>query len=74
MTPQVLDYFLKRLSSNQASNRALAIRVWVHVDAKNICSSETEMIVEVKKENTFMQGFLFDLISHLYHICRVYPW
>ncbi|XP_061168184.1 integrator complex subunit 1-like [Saccostrea echinata] len=26
MTPQVLDYFLKRLSSNQASNRALAIR------------------------------------------------
>lgn len=65
MTPQVLDYFLKRLSSNQASNRALAIRVWVHADAKNICSSETEMIVEVKKENTFMQGFLFDLISHL---------
>lgn len=72
MTPQVLDYFLKRLSSNQASNRALAIRVWVHADAKNICSPETEMIVE--KKNTFMQGFLFDLISHLYHICRVYPW
>lgn len=31
MTPQVLDYFLKRLSSNQAANRVLAIRVKVHI-------------------------------------------
>lgn len=56
MTPQVLDYFLKRLSSNQASNRALAIRVWVHADAKNIFSSETEMIVE-KKEILLCKAF-----------------
>lgn len=58
MTPQVLDYFLKRLSSNQASNRALAIRVWVHADAKNICSSETKMIVEKKRKYFYARLFI----------------
>lgn len=58
MTPQVLDYFLKRLSSNQASNRALAIRVWVLADAKNICSSETKMIVEKKRKYFYARLFI----------------
>ncbi|XP_056018068.1 integrator complex subunit 1-like isoform X2 [Ostrea edulis] len=35
MTPQVLDYFLKRLSSNQAANRVLAIRGLSMVIAKD---------------------------------------
>lgn len=65
MILQVLDYFLKRFFSNQVFNRVFVIRVWVYVDVKNICSLEIEMIVEVKKENIFMKGFLFDLILYL---------
>lgn len=44
MTPQVLDYFLKRLSSNQASNRALAIRGLSMVIAKDETMETDETI------------------------------
>ncbi|XP_022317209.2 integrator complex subunit 1-like [Crassostrea virginica] len=47
MTPQVLDYFLKRLSSNQASNRALAIRGLSMVIAKEE-SMETDSSIPHK--------------------------